>query len=163
MIQYCILNGTCECIVGLVGSSVPSQNALFSTLWGTLRAIGCCTASKPVRFQRFIPHVALRPLLPTLPTAFFMKHTQLLLLFLLHPSIYLSIHPSIHRSVDPSIHRSTDPSIHPCILSIMHRHMCTTTWFTLCDGWRVGIVHTKCVAASAITATAAPRDELSLA
>ena len=160
MVQNCILNGTCGYIGDLVGSPVPSRNALFSTLWGTLRAIGCCTVSEPVQFQRFIPHAALRPLLPTLPTALFMKHTQLLLLFLLHPSIHLSIHPSINRSIDPSIHRSIHSSIHPCMLSIMHRHLCTATWFTLCYGWRVGIVHTKCVAASTITATAAPRDEL---
>ena len=108
MVQNCILNGTCGYIGDLAGSPVPSQNALFSTLWGTLRAIGCCTVSKPVQFQRFIPHVALRPLLPSLSTAFFMKHIQRLLLFLLHPSI----HPSIHRSIDPSIHRSIHSSMH---------------------------------------------------
>ena len=82
-------------------------------------------------------------------------------------SFLLHLHPSIHPSIDPSIHLSIQPSIHssipPCILSSMHRHMYTTTWFALCYGWRVGIVHTKCVAASAVAATAAPRDELSLA
>ena len=112
MVQNCILSGTCGYTDDLAGSPVPSQNALFSTLRGTLRAIGCCTVPKPVQFQRFIPHAALRPLLPSLSTAFFMKHTQLLLLFLLHPSIYLSIHPSIHRSIDPSIHRPLHSSMH---------------------------------------------------
>ena len=36
-----------------------------------------------------------------------------------------------------------------------HRHMCTATWFTLCYGWRVGIVHTNVdVTASAVNAPA---------
>ena len=150
MVRNFILNDTCGYIVGLVGSPVPSQNALCSTLRGTLRAIGCCTASKPVQLPRCIPHVALRPLLPSLSTAFFMKHTQLLL----HPSIHPSFHPSTH----PSIH----PSINPCTHSSTHRHLYTAAWCTLCYGWRVGIVHTKCITASAVTATAAPDCDLKL-
>ena len=37
----------------------------------------------------------------------------------------------------------------------MHRHTYTATWFTLCYGWRVGIVHTNVdVTASAVNAPA---------
>ena len=46
--------------------------------------------------------------------------------------------------VHPSIHPSVRPPMHPCIRSPMHRHMYTTTYLTLCDGWRVGLVHAKC-------------------
>ena len=52
----------------------------------------------------------------------------------------ISHHPSIH----PSMHRSIRPSIHPCTQSCMHRHVYTAAWCTLCDGWRVGLVHAKC-------------------
>ena len=31
-----------------------------------------------------------------------------------------------------------------CTHSFMHRHLYTAAWCTLCDGWRVGLVHAKC-------------------
>ena len=39
---------------------------------------------------------------------------------------------------------SIRPSIHPCTQLCMHRHVYTAAWCTLCDGWRVGLVHAKC-------------------
>ena len=49
--QTRILDDTCGYIGDLVGSVVPSRNALFSTLWGTPRALGPCTASQLDKFH----------------------------------------------------------------------------------------------------------------
>ena len=139
----------------LLSRTAPlSRCFVFNTFWystGKLPSYICqlgpnhsicvasrCSTTGDVPLDAFSPfiHPSIRPSIhPCMP-----------------PSIYPSVRPSIHLSIDPSIHFS----IHPCIHSGMHRHMYTAAWCTVCYGWRVRIVHPKCVAASAVNATAAP-------
>ena len=71
---------------------------------------------------------------------------------IMHPSLHLSI--IIQCIMYPFMHRSIHQSILPCFQRHTQHHINAETLFTICDGWRVGIVHSNViVTATAVTAT----------